>query len=422
MFDPCIRRGSSILQSRASKFQGIFEDEIGDSMVHQMLDVSEFAYKFAELRGIVRDNDIERGSPEKDEGVKFNSPELIITGRGPQPKDQNRLLNYPITVPAIEKFVELNRCFLSENADGFYFDDKTKPDLPATSKDFPKLRLEVELEKYMSLIDSELLDFDDKITTDGGLVYTIVKNKTNKRFTVGFRGTAGLKDIITDGKFAFKQTPEIFEKTQYKPKMHRGFASYLFDNRTEVHEGGTAVMRSSFDRIVASLKDSFEELDEDDRNKYDICVTGHSLGGALANLFAYGIAEIERDCSFFDKILAMTFASPVVGGKSYNEAFQALEKQGRLRHIRISNESDLIPTQPYPFYTQNGVNLHLRKNRKMDHAYRNTKVVFSQLSFDPLPNHGLKEYEKRLFSIPENKSILEKSIAELYREAGDFTN
>ena len=275
----------------------------------------------------------------------------------------------------------------------------------------------------MSKVDSELLDFDDRITTDGGLVYSIVKNKTNKRFTVGFRGTAGFKDILTDGKFAFKQTPELFKKTEFKPTIHRGFASYLFDNRKEVREDGTTVMRTRFDCIVASLKDSFEELDEDDRKNYDVCVTGHSLGGALANLLACKIAEIERDCSFFDKVLAMTFAAPVVGGQSYNEAFQALEKQGRLRYIRISNENDLIPTQPYPFYTQNGVNLHVRKDKKMNYAYRNTKIVFSQLGFsNPLIHHGLPEYENRLFGIPENKSILEKSIAELYIKAGDFTN
>ena len=59
----------------------------------------------------------------------------------------------------------------------------------------------------------------------------------------------------------------------------------------------------------------------------------------------------------------------------------------------------------------------------MEYAYRNTKIVFSQSGFsNPLIHHGLPEYENRLFGIPENKSILEKSIAELYSKAGDFTN
>ena len=60
------------------------------------------------------------------------------------------------------------------------------------------------------------------------------------------------------------------------------------------------------------------------------------------NVCACGIAETECDFIFFDKALVMRFASPVVWGKCYNEACYTLEKQERLHHNWISNESSLI--------------------------------------------------------------------------------
>lgn len=131
--------------------------------------------------------------------------------------------------------------------------------------------------------------------------------------------------------------------------------------------------------------------------------------------------HILIDYKYFDKILAMTFAAPLVGGSSYQKAFQSLEKEGRLRYIRISNHRDIVTSKPYPRYFQNGVNLHLFSDSKMELRYGNTKNVFTQISFSPLTVHGLDEYEKRLFGIPENKEILDKKVSELYDVAGEFT-
>jgi len=66
-------------------------------------------------------------------------------------------------------------------------------------------------------------------------------------------------------------------------------------------------------------------------------------------LFAFKAAQLKatdnESVKFLPKkVTALTFAAPVVGNYDYNKEFQALKKMGILRHIRVSNEGDPIPT------------------------------------------------------------------------------
>jgi hypothetical protein len=111
----------------------------------------------------------------------------------------------------------------------------------------------------------------------------------------------------------------------------------------------------------------------------------------------------------------------VVGDDGYNKAYQVLEREGRLRHLRISNEGDVMPSKPYPGYTQNGVNLHLFADKEMELDYRNTKNVLCQLNFSMLDKHKLSTYMERL-GLKANQKNLSKKISDLYEVARDFTN
>ncbi len=133
------------------------------------------------------------------------------------------------------------------------------------------------------------------------------------------------------------------------------------------------------------------------------------------------------------KITALTFASPVAGNEDYNKEFQYLEKKDFLRHIRVSNKGDLVPTNnivpPASFafkgntrlYTQNGVNLFLDPEKEVEVDYRATKTMASQLGFSPLSTHQMSEYYKRV-ELEANKKVYGKTVEELYEAAGDFTN
>jgi len=138
------------------------------------------------------------------------------------------------------------------------------------------------------------------------------------------------------------------------------------------------------------------------------------------------------------KVTALTFASPVAGNYDYNKEFQALEKMGILRHIRVTNEGDVVPTNEIslPFslaiagntreYTQNGVNLHLLPDKELVAGYRNTKSFSSQFFWsNPMKSaeaHFVTAYQA-LSELPVNKksSCYQQTVEQLYKHAGDCT-
>jgi hypothetical protein len=72
-----------------------------------------------------------------------------------------------------------------------------------------------------------------------------------------------------------------------------------------------------------------------------LCVTGHSLGGALATLFGFYAATDDRIIKNGQPVELYTFASPLVGDQNFRQAFKALETKGKIVHARICNEGDL---------------------------------------------------------------------------------
>jgi hypothetical protein len=83
---------------------------------------------------------------------------------------------------------------------------------------------------------------------------------------------------------------------------------YIFEDSED-----EPMKRSKFDRLVTALKEIYDELPVSKEEKE---------GGALCNLFAFGVAETQQGHPLFNRVTAVSFASPVVGTKGYNKAFQ----------------------------------------------------------------------------------------------------
>lgn len=430
-----------------------------NEFIDDMLEDSQFVYQFVTMREIVRTHGVRaRQVAEKEKGggsssggffgslfgdkspklVEFASPELIITDWGSQEQDEDKTLKYTLTKDAIKEFVNKNRGYLKQDGNTFLFDET------GTNKS------EFQFEKILNKPDNiKILDYDDSmINCAGGLCYAVIANLTNRSITVVFRGSTGLYDFWADHDFSFENhwfqkdshkvnTPaakKAAKEKGYSPANHAGFMGYL----EQTH--GDDNTRAVINRILACVEDEFENNPEIKGKGFRLFVTGHSLGGGLANLFAFRVAHLkeladDRVKHLPEVVRAMTFAAPCVGNAHYNHEFQHLEKKGLLRHIRIANEGDLVPTMAimWPFcrlirgdtdlYTQNGVNLLLQPNGKIEIAYRNTKTMFSQLGlYNSLNLHFLDEYERRVYASIVGKEVSEKTLEEIYQVAGDFKN
>jgi hypothetical protein len=109
-----------------------------------------------------------------------------------------------------------------------------------------------------------------------------------------------------------------------------------------------------------------------------------------------------------------------------------LEKAKKLRHIRVSNQGDVIPVAPF-FWGQTGINIHVCNNAIAKIGYEVEMWFFTQIRLVSLSRHSLDSYLKHLHvkapnsksrnaeSVPVNKGlILDKSIKQLYAEVAGF--
>jgi len=356
-----------------------------------MIRSSEFVYTFATFRRMLMEHVALNGDGNIQFDLPYDMPELVQDLFVAERKVSCRMLERPIPAANFLDFLRRNRIYL-KGALGFNPQNQ--------------LFLEDTADLFRAN-DGRLLDYDDEFTASGGLVYGITSNRFKKRLTVVFRGSVGEKDFLTCANY--RLDGEVFACAGPEVKIHAGFASYLFGR-----EGG----ETKFRRIVDCLKYYYENAPIDVRDDFDLYVAGHSLGGALAILFASAAAAMEASHPVFRKIRVVTFAAPLVGNQAFDRAVQNFEKIGTLKLMRISNEGDIIATSHlFREYIANGVNMHLRTDGTMELKHGNTKHITTQIFGDFFVNHSFPEHERRLF-LDEQHSVLDRTYDEVYRMGG----
>lgn len=68
--------------------------------------------------------------------------------------------------------------------------------------------------------------------------------------------------------------------------------------------------------------------------------------GALATLCGF-YAAVDDDLVENGPVVVVSVASPQVGHKTFCESFHALERLGRLQHLRVANKEDMITHLPF---------------------------------------------------------------------------
>jgi len=157
------------------------------------------------------------------------------------------------------------------------------------------------------------LIYDKKTDTQG---YYGVQSSTSQIWVV-FRGTISTMNWIDDAECRLVDA----EYVQCADcKVHRGFK--------RCHDGVSASVVSA----VTALHTEYPN--------YQIMVTGHSLGGALANLMSNTLATHGF------KVLHYSFGSPRVGNKEFAEYTKSLHN-GNYYPQRITHFKDVVPHQPF---------------------------------------------------------------------------
>ncbi|MCX5847199.1 MAG: lipase family protein [Deltaproteobacteria bacterium] len=182
----------------------------------------------------------------------------------------------------------------------------------------------------------------------------VAKGKLNNADIVfiAFRGTQGdSKTSSPDWRTDFNM-----EKTDFYTKEvvdhfspPATYNNYFFRPIGKVHKGFRDTYVSTRNQILSILSDFGLPYQKDRKKLRDyplICVTGHSLGGALST-----VCTADLFCLGYDVVL-YNFASPRVGGETFSEWFNirfALThstKAQSYRAWRINRRQDPVPHTP----------------------------------------------------------------------------
>lgn len=188
----------------------------------------------------------------------------------------------------------------------------------------------------------------------------IYVNDETKNIIVSFRGTTSTEDKMTDLRIAqAKYTGKIY--------VHSGFYDQLFKS---------CVYQEFYNKLIELIES----------NSYDIFITGHSLGAALASLFGFRLATSIDKC-----IKIITFASPKVGNYYWKRAF---DSKCNIINIRVAVSTDPIVIVPFlNYYHVSGV------------LYLNTGKFFYQIK-----DHSTMMYDKLIKKKKTKLEMKEKQV------------
>jgi hypothetical protein len=401
-----------------------YEVPVFDLPLESSLIMSRLIYYFADVRDIVRDHDANLeankalSEEEKAERtfVEFQDVDLVWTQDVKGEKIfPSTFMHKPISFKGIIEFLTKNRGYIKQDGMTDY-----PTFVPDGSNDKPQAMLSI-LDD-MGDFDAEIVDFDDQFSEKGmstELIFSVIVDRSSKNIVVMFRGTVNTRDMVVDGNFWPSSNGLVKKVTDNGAMVHTGFCHYLC-KKTDI-----AGNDSQFRNITRILKEVYSyKGNGHDYSDYSLVLSGHSLGGALAQLSTFLIAGHPDSGYIPSPVTGITYASPVVGNRDFFDAFRKLEKEGRVRHIRVSNAKDIIPGNPFFDYVQTGVNIHLKQGVPAEIAYENTRHCLGLMSMDPLGRHSIFEeggYYERLYDKDEkgcyiNAHLLGMTVEDLYKE------
>ena len=245
-----------------------------------------------------------------------------------------------------------------------------------------------------------------------------------KGLIVAFRGSDNAKNWFVDD---FRIYPQKFDDIPACKgcRVHRGFYKAM------------QAIREDFGFNISDIVDGFLAIPK--YKDYTIFFTGHSLGGALANLAAI-YAENNTDYKLPAQVY--TFGQPRVGDKDYAKYYNS-----KIPHdFRVIHRKDIVPHKPpsMMFYVHTGYEIWYRDGMeapylacKGDSNKCSNSLGYTSLSYR-ISDHSSKHYlnlkadhelttflnAEHEYEIGEDLQKIEEAEPEdiAYLESGDWSD
>lgn len=223
----------------------------------------------------------------------------------------------PSTFTELSRALEKNLDFLSKHKMMQESFQLYSAGLKELSKRFHDISVEMGGRDFYQLVHFE----DEHEENFGGPAYAFSVNHHAKRISLSFRGSVTTRDFFCDWKTSLCNIPNPLAG---EPRIgddfiriHNGFKKYLYDPVVErENRDGIIEKQQLIFHLVTKVAELFEEYPD-----YRLYTTGHSLGGALATLFAMEAAA-SKDPRIPKPVTCITIASPRVGNLSFAKAFK----------------------------------------------------------------------------------------------------
>lgn len=278
--------------------------------------------------------------------------------------------------------------------------------------------------------------------------YAISVDREERTVMVVFRGATTYADWDHSVRWrAAKVDNPIEEDYPYKSqsiKLHGGYYRYLFRKRKDTKT-------TKYDEIASKVSEYGAQIGDG----YRVVVTGHSLGGALTNIFCF-FASLEDRFVKNGPVQAVTFGCPKMAAYQFADAVRHQEDVGKLQVARFHNRKDAITHVPPQFwrYSKRGakyyhigldVELPLIRNslfaicgqprpepRFLDAetfwpSYRRQWREFYGFNLPVRPwmlahFHSLLEHQQRMLLAESDATMATLSLAKFYERRLEFTS
>ncbi|BDA51092.1 probable phospholipase A1-Igamma1, chloroplastic at C-terminar half [Coccomyxa sp. Obi] len=150
----------------------------------------------------------------------------------------------------------------------------------------------------------------------------------NNRIVLAFRGTASVSNALSDVQAWRVVHPPKRGRWGCRPLVHVGFLKSWTANGLDI-------------RVISRIKEIIQAPEFNPTMAY-VGVTGHSLGGALAQLAAHDIARAGQRCGKVVRVGCYTYGSPRVGNHAFAREFNQV-----VPHCwHIINNQDAVARAP----------------------------------------------------------------------------